>query len=199
MTALFVLGGILVLFGALALIKCSAEASYNENGFRWAVRVGGIVIVPRGKRKQSGREKEEKPAGEKTRSKPTLDQIRAYADWGLSILKRFLKSLRIDVLRVHFLSASDDPYDTAMAYGYAGTAMEGVTGAANGRIRHLDLHTDLDFDRTEPELDAKIKIFARVGKLAVCALYALCGWRKLKKQFRKSDEKEKEHVQSTDR
>lgn len=198
MTAWIVAAAFVAFLVLLALVKCRAEAAYNEDGFRWRVSLGFITLAPReGKPKRGKKPRRAKSAESKTRKAPDIDQLRAWAALALRLLKRFFKRLRIELLRVHFISAYDDPYDTAMAYGYAGSAMETVTELANGRIGRLDLHTEPDFDAAQPRVDAHVIVFVRVGDLIILAISAWRGYRAVKRRAKK--EKENEHGESVDR
>lgn len=203
MTALLVLGGVLVCLLLLGLVKCRVEAGYDEGGFRWRVSVGAFTLAPRERRE---RRKNPKPARAAERPENihlTLAQLREVAELALRLLKRFFKHLRIERLRVYFVSAFDDPYDTAMAYGYAGEAMEAVTTLSNGRIRKLELRTDLDFDAAQPRIEAAMSMSVRLGALFAIAISALFGFSSLKRRWKKQTEKEnehgKEHGRSVDR
>ena len=52
---------------------------------------------------------------------------------------------------VHFVAACEDPYDTAMLYGYANAAA-GIIEGLSGRgwdIRRRDIQVGVDFESTE--------------------------------------------------
>lgn len=201
MTALIVAGCVLAALLLLGLIKCRAEAGCDESGIWWSVAVGPIPLAPRQKSERAP--KQEKQAGpspdKNARPRPSLPQLRDLAELALRLLKRFFKRLRIELLRVHFLSAFDDPYDTAMAYGYAGEAMEAMTTLADGRIRHLDLRTELDFDSVQSALTAQIRLTVRLGALFTIAISAFFSFLSLKRRWKKQPEKENEHGKSVDR
>lgn len=201
MTAWIVAGCVALALVLLLLVKCRAEAAYAEAGFVWRLRFGPITIAPRTGRKRRKKDTD-KPKVDKAAPKhrtPDMARLRAMAELALRLLKRFFKHLDIDRLRVHFTAAFDDPYDTAMAYGYAGSAMEAVTALSGGRIRHLDLHTQLDFDSNRPEIDAAVTLSVRLGTLLNLALSALFGLLAIRRKSRKLSEKENEHGKSVDR
>lgn len=203
MTALIVVGCVLAAFLLLGLIKCRVDASFYDGQFDFCLAVGPVAVHP-GRLKKA--KKEKKPAEESTgegempqkaRKKPDLAYLRALADLALRLLKRFFRALRIDLLHLYFTSAFDDPYDTAMAYGYAGSAMEALTAFANGRVRRLELHTEPDFDSAQPRVEAQIILSVRLGCLVFIALSALIGYRSI--QRKNHSEKENEHGKSVDR
>lgn len=206
MTALIVLAAVVLLIFLALQIKLKVRASYGEDGFSWSVKLGAVRVLPRTKKekkKAPGKESKAESAAKaepKKRKLPSAETVRAYAELGVKLLKKLLRSMRLDKLRVHFLSAFDDPYDTAMAYSYAGIAMEAAAGMTAGQPCKPDLHTELDFDSQDMKLDADIRVYARLGKLIDLALTAYFGWRSVRKQLREnSDAKENNDVQSTDR
>lgn len=202
MTALIAAGAVLLALVLLSLVKCGVDAAYSQQGFTWKVWVGPFAVLSSKKKKdppghdRKEPEKSGKPAFGK---KPSLAYLRALAELGLRLLKRFFKSLRINCLRFHFRSAFDDPYDTAMAYGWAGMAMESLTAFAAGRIRRLDLHTELDFDSDQPEVDARIVVSARLGRLILLAVSALFGYWSIRRRAKDNLERESKHGKSVDR
>ena len=207
MTALIIVGAVLLALVLLSLLKCGVEVAYDESGFWWRLRVGFLRFsLPRKKEtapspahKAGGKTKAPKAkTKQQTKPKPSLAYLQALAALGFRLLKRFFRHLHIDRLRIYFLSAYDDLYDTAMAYGWAGTAMEALTAFADGRIRRLELHTELDFDSTQPQLEAQIVIYARLGALVALAVSALHGYRAIRRE-NKISEKEKKHGKSVDR
>lgn len=201
MTAWIVAGCAVAALVCLLLVKCRAEAAYAQGEFVWRVRIGPITIAPRAGRKERQKDAdkpEEDEAAPKHRP-PDWIRLRAMAELALRLLKRFFKRLDIDRLRVHFTASFDDPYDTAMAYGYAGSAMEAVTALFGGRVRDLDLHAQLDFDAACPVIDAAVTLSVHLGTLLNLALSALFGLLAIRRKSRKLSEKENEHGKSVDR
>lgn len=200
MTALIVAAAVAAVLALVCLVNCRVEAGYDEGGFRWRVSVGLFTLAPREKRERKEKNKKSPKKPEPgAHELPSLSALRDLAKLALRLLKRFFKRLRIEWLRVYFVSAFDDPYDTAMAYGYAGEAMEAVTALSNGRIRKLELHTELDFDAAQPQIEAAVTLSARLGALLAIAISALFGFLSLKRRWKKQSEKENEHGKSVDR
>lgn len=200
MTALIVAAAVAAVLALVCLVKCRVEAGYDEGGFGWRVSVGLLTLAPRERRERKGKNrKSPKKPEPNAHELPSLSALRDLAKLALRLLKRFLGRLRIEWLRVYFVSAFDDPYDTAMAYGYAGEAMEAVTALSNGRIRKLELHTELDFDAVQPQIEAGVTLSVRLGALLAIAISALFGFLSLKRRWKKQSEKENEHGKSVDR
>lgn len=201
MTALIVAAAVAAVLALVCLVKCRVEAGYDEGGFRWRVSVGLFTLAPHERRESMRKNKKSPPKKpeQNAHELPSLGALRDLAELALRLLKRFFKRLRIEWLRVYFVSAFDDPYDTAMAYGYAGEAMETVTALSNGRIRKLELHTELDFDAAQPQIEAGVTLSVRLGALLAIAISALFGFLSLKRRWKKQSEKENEHGKSVDR
>lgn len=188
----------IVLAAALVALVCllsvTAEARLEDWTFLWKIKVGGLCILPR-RKKRKQEEKPEPPQQNGSKKAPDIAKLRRYADFFVALLKRYKKRMHIDTLRICFLSAFDDPYDTAMAYSYAGIALESIAGIAGGEIRKLQLHTDLDFDAQEPKLSFYIHANIRFAVLVRIGLTILCEIKRMRKQ----EAKEKKNVESTDR
>ncbi len=183
-----------VVLALFCLLSVTAEARFEDWTFRWEIKIGGLHFLP--KRKKREKAEDDAPARKtKDKKKPDMGKLRWYVDFFSDILKRYKKRIRIDTLRISFLSAFDDPYDTAMAYSYAGIAMETIAGIVGGEVSGLRLHTDLDFDAQEPKLDAYIHVNTRF--LILIRIYLT--FKREKKRFQKQEAKEKNNVESTDR
>lgn len=192
-------GGIVIAAALLALVcllSVTAEARFENWVFSWEIKIGGLHFLPKRKKQKQNEAEKDAPAQESGgKKKPDIAKLRRYADFFADLLKRYKKRLHIDTLRICFLSAFDDPYDTAMAYSYAGIALETIAGIAGGDIPELLLHTDLDFDAQEPKLGCYIHVNTRF--LVLIRIYMVI--RREMKRIRKQEAKEKENVESTDR
>ena len=169
MTVLCVILAVLLLLG---LIPVGVDAGWNEEGLKLFLRVWRFSLRLGGGKKASGdREKKEEDrntdvkARKRTKRRPSLTTLRMLAENGYRTLCRLLSRLRVELLRIHFTAAWDDPALTAMAYGAAGTAMEGLLAIAGERIGKADLRADADFDRGSPKLDFRIRLTIRVFRL----------------------------------
>ena len=192
-------GGIVIAAALLALVcllSVTAEACFENWVFTWEIKIGGMHFLPKRKKQKQNKAEKDVPAQESgSKKKPDPAKLRRYADFFADLLKRYKKRLHIDTLRICFLSAFDDPYDTAMAYSYAGIALETIAGIAGGDIPELMLHTDLDFDAEEPKLG--FYIHANTRFLVLVRIYVVI--KREMKRVQKQEAKEKENVQSTDR
>ena len=192
MTALIVLGCIALVFFLIGLVPIGADIAYDAEGFRLGVRVWLFTIRLGGgpkkeeAPKKADKKKEEKPKVKKAKKRPSLWVIKSLLKNGFGVLCRFTADLRVEVLRIHFTSAFPDPAVTAMAYGAAGTAMDGLMRVGKGKIRFSDLRADVDFDRGSPEIDFRILVHITVGRSFGAALrFGVCFLRDLVREKRK--------------
>lgn len=200
MTALYILGVIAALIALLCLIPVGAEIRYDEAGFALAVRAGSVSVRIGGrgqeKEKKPKKQKPEKPREpkpEKPRKKgglPPFPVLKMLAEHGFRTLGRIVSRLHVDVLKIHFVSAFDDPAAAAMAYGTAGTAMEVLLSLGGGRIRRADLRADVDFDSSTPRLDFMLRLTIRIGGLLGAALRFGFGFLRDYLPYRRQERKE---------
>ena len=170
MTALTIIGGIALFFVLVGLIPVGADARYVDGVFSLAVRVWLLSIrlggekKPKKEKPKRKKEKADKPSRRK--SLPPLAVLKSAAKRAFAMLERLVSSLRVELLRLHFTAASPDPADAAETYCAAGLAMDTLLHLGEGRIEKVDLLADVDFDRTEPAVDFRIRLTIRIGRLA---------------------------------
>ena len=135
MTALEIIGMILLLFLLLSLLRVGAIVDFGGE-LRVRLRVGPVKLTVLPRKEKKAQKKAAEAAGEtpeeKTKPKaagghrlPKLSfpELRELAGTVLGALKRTLRRTcrrtRIDPLEVGVIFAGDDPADTAQTYGYA--------------------------------------------------------------------------------
>ncbi len=90
--------------------------------------------------------------------------LRAGVRWGLRTGKRLCGRICLTGLRVRFVAGGDDPYRTAMAYGRAALALEGIGRLWADAVPEAVLRAEADFGgRTR--FDAEICAALRLGYL----------------------------------
>ena len=104
------------------------------------------------------------------------------AKLGLQALDRFRQRLRVQLLRLVFVSGASDPYDTALAFGYVNAALGALTPLAERalRIDERDIQTGVDFQAERPRIDARIVCTIRIGQIVIIALAFGAGFLKQK-------------------
>ena len=100
----------------------------------------------------------------------------------MAALNRFRQRLRVQLLRLVFVSGAPDPYDTALAFGYVNAALGALTPLAERalRIDERDIQTGVDFQAERPRIDARIVCTIRIGQIVVIALAFGVGFLKQK-------------------
>ena len=199
MTALWIILAIALVLTVLNLLPVGVDAAYTDETFSLAARVGPLRLwlLPKPpdakpKKKKPPKPKKEKP--KKQSAPPDIRTLLALAKLGLQALDRFRQRLRVQLLRLVFVSGAPDPYDTALAFGYVNAALGALTPLAERalRIDERDIQTGVDFQAGQPRIDARIVCTIRIGQIVVIALAFGVGFLKQKrnaKQARAAREK----------
>ncbi len=155
----------LVLLGA---IPVGVDASWGQGTFSLKIRVGPFPFRALPKRPESGKRRHKIPFPGKDKEEPVrlpLPVLKALVLRGCDALCRAVRRARVDTLRIRYTAAGPDPYEAALAYGAAGTAMEGLLALAGGRIADPDLRADVEVDGGEQTVaDAGFRIAAEGGR-----------------------------------
>ena len=192
MTALWIILAIALVLTVLNLLPVGVDAAYADETFSLAARIGPfrLRLLPKPpdakpKKKKPQKPKKEKPKKEKPKKQsapPDIRTILALAKLGLQALNRFRQRLRVQLLRLVFVSGAPDPYDTALAFGYVNAALGALTPLAERalRIDERDIQTGVDFQAERPRIDARIVCTIRIGQIVVIALAFGVGFLKQK-------------------
>ncbi len=188
MTALCVIVILLLLF---LILPVGVDASYAPAGLALKLKAGPlrIKLLPAGK-------KEKKPKPEKKRREPppdaaaaehprprliTAHDVPALLHIALDALSRFRRNLSVDHFMLHIVTASDDPYDAVMLYGYLNAALGALAPAAHRvfKIRDTDVQLGVDCYPGKTEAEAQIVLTLQIWEIfqiAACAAAALLRW-----------------------
>ena len=198
MTALWIILAIALVLTVLNLLPVGVDAAYADETFSLAARIGPfrLRLLPKPpdakpKKKKPQKPKKEKPKKEKPKKKsapPDIRTILALAKLGLQALNRFRQRLRVQLLRLVFVSGAPDPYDTALAFGYVNAALGALTPLAERalRIDERDIQTGVDFQAERPRIDARIVCTIRIGQIVVIALAFGVGFLKQKRNAKQA-------------
>jgi len=167
------LGIILAVLLLIALLRFGIIVIYDDEGFRLWAKVGFVKISvlddnkdKKPKKKKKKKEKEKKfnpkemmPGG----LSEFLDMLRAVKN-ALSRLKR---RLLIKRLRLYYMSAGENPANTAIQYGAANAVFETIIPILenNFRIRKSDLRATVDFNSTKQKIYAEIAVSIAVWEV----------------------------------
>ena len=160
MTALIVIGIIVLALLALSFMRVGVTLKYDENGFSTALHVGFIHVTLKSKKKDK-KQKKEKPKEESSSGKG--GKVKVVEDLLPDILeaiRRFKRKLRVDKLIVHYTAAGSDPARVAVEYG-AGNAFMGIILPVlenNFDVEERDLKVEADFKGGESKVFLMAKL-----------------------------------------
>lgn len=189
MTALWIILAVALVLTVLNLLPVGVDAAYAGDTFSLTARIGPfrlrLRLLPKPPDAKPKKKKPPKPKKEKPKKKsapPDIRTILALAKLGLQALDRFRQRLRVQLLRLVFVSGAPDPYDTALAFGYVNAALGALTPLAERalRIDERDIQTGVDFQAERPRIDARIVCTIRIGQIVVIALAFGVGFLKQK-------------------
>ena len=204
---LWILLALLALIVFVLAVPFGAHVAYIGGELAVDARVMGINIgiIPQKERKKP--KKEKKPAAEEPAEKKkglplglTKEQIPELLKLAFYTLDRFRRKFTVNYLMVHFVAACEDPYDTAMLYGYANAAA-GIVEGLSGRgwdIRRRDIQVGVDFENTECRADAEVTVTISLGRILAVLLAAGFGFIKIKRAAGKAAAAEKAERKDND-
>ena len=191
------LGIIILILILLLILPVGADAAYVDGSFTLKVKAGPlrISILP-SKAKESGEKKakkqkktkkttseggkgEEKKA-KKPKQKLSFEDIKGIIRLGLEALGRFRRSISVDELMLHLVTAGPDPYSAVMNYGYFNAAIGALLPAIHKvfKIRKEDYTSQIDFEAEKMKIDARIVLSVRIGEILLIVLCAAFGFLK---------------------
>ena len=185
MTALKVIGIILLLFLLISLLRVGAIVDFGGE-LRVRLRVGPVrltVLPKKEKKAKKAEETSEKAPEEKKKPKAagghrlpklSFSELRELVGTALGALKRTLRRTcrrtRIDPLEVGVIFAGDDPADTAQTYGYANAALWTLMPKLEELfyIPKPSVYLGMDFAKAETSTEGTVGV-----SLRVCDLFAI--------------------------
>ena len=184
MAGLIVLGilvGILVL---ILLIPVGVDLGYEQDKLHVSAKVMGLLLQlypkpppgPNRKPKKKKPKKEKKPKkpaaeGEKPKKKRKLsfsrDELLELARAALRGVGNFGRKLQVDRFVLRFRAAGEDPYNTAMLYGWVNAALSSLAPLCRRRfaVKDCDVRTEVDFAGEKMHLDLGLAMTIRIGQL----------------------------------
>lgn len=190
MLALKIIGIIVAIIALIMLIPVGADISYIGGQFGLSAKMCGVLLqlFPKPEADPNAPEKEKKPKKpkkEKKKKEPKPDENADGAQKPKKKLKlsftkeelfslvkkvlrrfgRFGRKFRVDRFLLHYTAAGDDPYDTAVTYGYVNAALSALAPMCRERfdVRDCDVWTDIDFSKEKLELDFAVAFSIRIG------------------------------------
>lgn len=202
MTAVYIIGGILLFLLVLLFIPVSVELAYCDR-FIIKVRYGGIKVfdsdkpkkekVPKGKTKNKTAEKK---SGEKPEKQSFISRI--FKEKGkiggikfcFEVIKSALSKIiwvigriKIRKLILSITVSSDDAANTAVAYGAVCAAVFPVIAVIkeNTKIGVEKINVSTDFDKISPEIEAAVSLKTRLIYAVIAAVSMLFSYVRIKK------------------
>lgn len=185
MTALKVIGIILLVLILIGLIRVGGVVEYDEEGLRVFARVGllRVCLFPRKEKKEKKpkAKKEtkpkpgqtEKPGEEKPKKKggglgPVLEYVPLVCEAAGALIHR----IRIDTLDLDLVWGAGDAASAAMGYGYANAAIGMLWPPIKNsfEVKKWNFQTGVDFNAKSPLIRAMAALSFRIGQLVSFAV-----------------------------
>lgn len=189
MTALKVIGAIILILWLISLIRVGGAAEYSEDGLTVRLRAGPLrfTLYPmkpkkegekKPPKKKKEKKKEKQPQAEDHGEKPggTLSMVMEFIPMAAEAAGRLLHKIRIDELVLHLTWAASDPAAAAMGFG-AGQAALGALWPLlenNFNIKDRDVGLAVDFQRKEPIVYVRAALSLTIGQgVAFAVIYGV--------------------------
>ena len=184
MVGWIILGVIVFLIVVLMLIPVGADIGYEGGELRVSAKVDGMSmqLIPKKpvdetkpkKEKKPKKPKKEKPPEEQTdkpKKKLSLnfnrDELFGLVKAALKGFGKFGRKLKVDRFLLHYVAAGEDPYNTAMTYGYVNASLSALAPLCANRftVRDCSVRTDVDFTAEKMSLDIGIAMTIKIGQI----------------------------------
>ena len=196
--AWILVGLVLLMLAVVLLVPIGADVGYIGGEFRLAARMNGFAyqLLPQKpadpnkpkKEKKPKKPKKEKPPKEpkpEEEAKPkkkrklnfTKEELFELVKKAINGLGKFGK-LTVRRFMLHYTAAGQDPYNTAMTFGYVNWALStlGPICAQKFRITgDVDVRTDVDFTTEKMSVDLELSVTLRLIQVVHMALAVAFG------------------------
>lgn len=198
MTALKIILIILAILLIIAMFKVGVFAAYSKDGAELACFAGPvrIKILPQTDKKSKNKKEKFKKKKKKKKSADRTPEEKKEKKGGSAalVLKllpgigealgNFRKKLSIDILKVYYTYACDDPYKAAMGFGYASAGLGTITALIRRffKVKELDMRSNVSFEETEPVVYLEAQFSIRIWESLAIALKFLIFFLKVLKE-----------------
>ena len=211
MTALYIIGGILLFLFLLLIIHVTAEIGYHDT-FIARVKYGFITVFDtekpskpkKPKKAKKEKKKSESPKDGKPKKKKEGFITRIFKEKGkiggikfcFAVIKagliriiRLIKKIEFKKFCLDITVSSDDAADTAIAYGTVCAAVYPVVAIIkeNTEIGISEIYISTDFDKLSPEIKAQITVKMRLIYALIAALSFIFAYLRIKKESEKNE------------
>lgn len=170
-------------------IPVGARLRYVDKEFTLSAKISRfeLKLLPKKKKSENSdspvKEKNQKAEKhselhkEKKKLDFSFDELLEIAKKAIRALGKFGK-LTVHKFMLHYMAAGNDPYKTAMTYGYVNSALSALAPVCKHSLRiknDVDVCTSVDFLEDKTKLDAELCITIRPVQLLHVALIAAFG------------------------
>lgn len=179
MTALYIIGGIVLLIALLLLLPVHLWLEYSVEGFSLKVRLlfFNLVRVP-GEKGESKPKLEKKKKAPKEKRGGLVKTFFAMRDDIFKALGKLGKGLRIRKLKVWYLAAAEDACAAALQFGRMSAALGAVTALLENLfvVKKKDYRLDVSFEKQEPEVYIEGNISLQIWRILSIGLGLLAAF-----------------------
>ncbi len=220
---MLVIGIIVVILVLILILPVGADAAYADNMFSLSIKAGPFRIGILPSKHKDGDKKAKKPAkakktkktkkdensgsdaqdkgAKKPKMKLRFDDIMGIVRIGLSALGRFRRSISIDLLKLHLVTAGPDPYSAVMSYGYINAAVGAALPLLHKafKVKKEDYASDVDFESDKLKIDLRAVLSVRIWEIlliVLCAAFGFVKWMLRRKRRLKAEAKAKAQAQA---
>ena len=194
--AWILVGLVLAILAVVLFVPIGADLGYIGGELRLAARVDGFALqllpkkppdpnkLPREKKPKKPKKekppKEPKPEGETKPKKKlsfTKEELFELVQRALKGLGKFGK-LTVRRFMLHYVAAGDDPYNTAMTYGYVNAALSTLAPICAQKFRvtgDVDVRTDVDFTTDRMFIELELSVTLRLAQIVHAAFAVAFG------------------------
>ena len=183
MIALKILMLVLAALVLLLMVRLGVDVGYDAGGLRVYARVSRFTVCLYPAKKQASKKPKKQKSKTPKKGMPDIAEDEIVDAIGVAV--RSVKKLRFRLrrLKLHFLSAFDDPYKTAIVYGYAEALIHGL---GLPQLKQSDIQLGMDFEKEACEIDGYLSVTIRIYyimKLLVCLAVGMIPvlWRRRKR------------------
>ncbi len=194
---------VILILTVLLLIPLGVDCGYSGEKLVFGIRLGfvNIRLYPGKLKNRKPRAPKKKPVKKKQRQGDTeqkkvpLDKKELFRlVRTLKVLARIRRRLHVDYLRIRYTFATDDPFNTAMGFGYSSSALGAIMPLFESAfdISERDIGTSVDFLSDRPVFDCWITLTTQVWELFYVAIAIGIDYLKIKYKDKKEDRIRKE-------
>ena len=193
--AWILVGLVLLMVAVVLLVPIGADVGYVGGEFRLAARMDGFAyqLLPKKPADPNKPPREKKPKKEKPPKEPKPEEeakpkkklnLNFSKEELFELVKKAINGLgkfgKLTVRRfmLHYTAAGQDPYNTAMTFGYVNWALSTLAPVCAQKFRitgDVDVWTDVDFTTEKMRVDLELSVTLRLIQVVHMALAVAFG------------------------